>query len=278
LVLEDIVARCATFSEPFLSNQVVALHRRPAELGGGDERFAPIACVPLALRGVRGVILVDNAYNRRVIAPAELRSLATLANLAAVAIENGRLHARLKEMAAVDGLTGVLNRRRYEERLAEETERAKRSHRGLGLMVIDIDHFKQCNDRFGHEHGDAVLKEVAALLARRMRREDVLARYGGEEFVVVLTSGPPAEEALGIARKLVEQVAATAFGDRPAGELTISVGVASVSHEALEGGQLFALADAALYQAKRDGRNRAALAGTQGVGVAARELSPLVEV
>jgi diguanylate cyclase (GGDEF)-like protein len=157
-------------------------------------------------------------------------------------------------------LTGVFNRGHYERRLEQEVARARRVGRPLSLLLFDIDHFKECNDAHGHECGDLVLKDLAAFLKDRVRTEDLVARYGGEEFVVLLTGGATREETLQVAEKLRGYIASQSMGGRPAGEITVSAGVAVMPGENLDGSQLFRKADEALYRAKNEGRNRIVLA------------------
>ncbi len=255
--IQAIISRCAQEKEPFFSNTLTAIYPPLDDSAGEPVEFNHIAAIPLILREtVLGVILADNSYNGNDIIPEQMRGLKTLANLAAIAIEKARLHARLKEMAALDGLTGVFNRRHYEMRLEQEVARARRNGRGLSLIMFDIDHFKDANDNFGHELGDKVLKDVAAVLRDKVRAEDMVARYGGEEFVVLLTGGATAEESLAVTEKLRKAIEDASLGGRPAGEITISGGVAYLGADLVEPDKLFRMADKALYQAKQQGRNR----------------------
>ena len=159
-------------------------------------------------------------------------------------------------MANRDGLTGVFNRRYYETRVTAELDRAQHTGRNIGMLVVDIDHFKSYNDRFGHVHGDRVLREVAQCLVENTRDEDIIARYGGEEFVVLVTGGKNERCAVKVAEKLREKIAARSFADRPAGELTVSIGLATTDGQQVDNKALFEVADAALYSAKERGRNQ----------------------
>jgi diguanylate cyclase (GGDEF)-like protein len=259
--VQALIARCAATRAPFHSNSVRAMYPPLDDTGGEPLEFDHLAVVPLLLEEhVLGVILADNLFTDRAVDAQDMRALDMLANLAAISIEKARLHARLKEMAALDGLTGVFNRRHYEMRLDQEIGRAKRSGRGMSLLILDVDHFKECNDSHGHECGDRVLKDLASLLHQRVRVEDMVARYGGEEFVVLLTGGASSGEAFKVAEKLRSEVAAASLGGRPRGEITVSVGVAFQEADRLEHSTLFNQADQALYQAKQQGRNRVAMA------------------
>ncbi len=157
-------------------------------------------------------------------------------------------------MAQVDGLTGVFNRRYYERHLHDEFMRSKRLERALAMIVFDIDFFKNCNDTYGHECGDKVLRQFAQLLKSNTREEDMVARYGGEECVVLLTGETSSRDALRAGEKIRSIVENTAFADFPPGQITVSAGVSVVQpDEDFE--QLFARADKALYEAKGSGRN-----------------------
>jgi diguanylate cyclase (GGDEF)-like protein len=169
--------------------------------------------------------------------------------------------ARLRELSTVDGLTKVANRRHFMELFQQELERAERHETRLACVMIDLDHFKQINDRFGHLAGDQVLVAVAGVLRDRSRKADVVARYGGEEFALLL----PETDAAGARlvaeryRQAIEQ--APIPRDEGALKVTASIGVACYpSGATLRIDDLLREADAALYRAKRAGRNRVVLA------------------
>jgi diguanylate cyclase (GGDEF)-like protein len=172
-------------------------------------------------------------------------------------------NAELLELSAVDALTGLTNRRGFDSIFSSEWIRAKRSHTPLAVLMMDIDHFKMRNDRYGHLAGDECLRRVAEVLAsRRTRAEDVVARYGGEEFALILP-GAGLAGAHRIANEIRCAVAALAIPneDAPTGPtVTVSIGVASETpSSAGEPRDLLAAADAALFRAKRLGRNRTEL-------------------
>jgi diguanylate cyclase (GGDEF)-like protein len=165
----------------------------------------------------------------------------------------------LTELALHDGLTGIPNRRAFEEAIEREWRLALRSQQAMSLLLIDVDMFKQYNDRYGHLAGDACLRTVAEILTQAVQRpSDLLARYGGEEFVLILPSTP-----LAGARDVAERLCASMrqrhlhHDDSPVGHVTISIGAASIlpTQGALSD-ELVAAADRALYEAKRKGRNR----------------------
>ncbi|AXK39422.1 sensor domain-containing diguanylate cyclase [Crenobacter cavernae] len=173
----------------------------------------------------------------------------------------------LQRRASTDGLTGVSNRRAFFETARREQARHLRLGQPFSLLMIDIDHFKQVNDLFGHAAGDRVLKEFSALLCSLMRAEDLFARLGGEEFACLLY-GSDAEQAREVAERLCRIVSRTAFilsgGQRVS--LTASFGVATAESSRLSLEELYQNADHALYRAKEAGRNRVEVAGTPSAG------------
>lgn len=166
---------------------------------------------------------------------------------------------QLRKLAVTDLLTGLKNRRAFEERLVMEFSMARRRKRELAVLLMDVDNFKQINDRFGHAAGDDVLRKLGALLQTTVRLPDLPARYGGEEFVILLPESGE-ESALGLARRIMEKVAAEQWNDE---RMTVSIGMAAMNESLVNGLQLVALADEALYAAKRAGKNRVMLHGGQ---------------
>ena len=253
LRLDDVLSHCLALRQPVYVNGIEAVYRD--EITGESTEFKNFACVPIILNGEPfGVILTDNYFNLRVIQPDEMRGLTAVANLASIAIERAMLYRRLKEMAQLDGLTGVFNRRYYEKYLNDEFMRSRRLERSLAMIVFDIDFFKKCNDTYGHECGDRVLRQFAQLLKANTREEDMVARYGGEEFVVLLTGETSNRDALCAGEKLRSLVEKMAFADFAPGAITVSAGVGVVAPDE-DFSQLFSRADRALYEAKRAGRN-----------------------
>jgi diguanylate cyclase (GGDEF)-like protein/PAS domain S-box-containing protein len=171
----------------------------------------------------------------------------------------GQANAELSALASTDALTGLANRRMFDATLRKEWFRALRDGSPLSLLMIDIDHFKPLNDRYGHQAGDAYLAAVAGVIERNVRRAgDMAARYGGEEFAIVLP-GTAAAGALDTAETIRRAVMSTSFETivRDSPPITVSVGVAATVPIAGAGATtLLHSADAALYQAKRNGRNR----------------------
>ncbi len=165
-------------------------------------------------------------------------------------------HEEIFRLSTIDGLTQVYNRRHFQQTLELELERARRYDRPLALVLFDIDHFKRCNDTYGHRAGDYVLRRIAELVQSRARKVDVVARYGGEEFAVIL----PEIDLLG-ARQLAEKIRAMVEAERFNFEgqlipVTISLGVAELTPTCANAEDLIGVADERLYKAKAGGRNR----------------------
>ena len=165
-------------------------------------------------------------------------------------------HEEIYQLATHDALTELCNRRHFAELADKEIARAMRHGRPLSLCILDVDLFKPINDRHGHIRGDEVLRQVAAVLRRHARNDDVAARIGGEEFALLLPECTAADAAM-LADRLREAVARTMFA--PGGEaqrITVSIGVAALAPHRDSRQALMAAADAALYRAKSEGRNR----------------------
>jgi diguanylate cyclase (GGDEF)-like protein len=165
-------------------------------------------------------------------------------------------HDEIYRLTTMDGLTQIYNRRYFDEQLDREMSRSRRYERVLSLVLLDIDHFKQVNDQFGHLAGDSVLKQLASTVRTKIRREDVFARYGGEEFAILLP-----EVSLGGTRQLAEKVRRLVekqrfeFDKQPI-PVTISLGIVTLEPQYREAGDLVRAADEKLYEAKASGRNR----------------------
>ncbi len=168
-----------------------------------------------------------------------------------------RMERELEQLAERDPLTGLYNRRKMEAMVRAEMIRAQRHDRSLTLLWIDIDHFKEINDKFGHLAGDAALRRVSERVQQHIRDVDLAARYGGDELVVALLD-TSATEAMALAHRLQERVQSSQLLTHAAGTtlLTISIGVATFPEDGSDLEQLHAAADAAMYAAKRAGRNR----------------------
>jgi len=191
----------------------------------------------------------------------ELRLLQLLADQAALAINNARLHEAVSRQARTDMITGLPNRRALDERLDEEFQRAQRFSRSFAVIMMDLDGFKVINDTYGHEAGDMVLHETFGLLARSLRATDFIARYGGDELTVVLPEAVQ-DEAVEVSRKL--QMALQAYPvtmpDNTRKVFGLSAGIAMYPAHAKTAADLLRAADTALYRAKRDRRGALVLA------------------
>jgi diguanylate cyclase (GGDEF)-like protein len=178
----------------------------------------------------------------------------------ALALANLRLRETLRQQSIRDPNTGLFNRRYLEETSSRELRRMERSHLPL-VMMLDVDHFKQFNDTFGHPAGDEVLRQLARVLSDTRRANDVVARYGGEEFAVILVDTAKFTAAK-VAERVRERVAAHDFTDAAprAGRIGVSIGVATFPDDGADAEALVRAADTALYAAKRAGRNRVVLA------------------
>ena len=183
-----------------------------------------------------------------------------VASQAAIAIRHAQLFAAQEENALTDELTKLPNRRAFAQQFLLEMQRARRHHNSIAFLMIDLDHFKQVNDTYGHLNGDAVLAELAQILVTGARESDVCARYGGEEFALILHETTESGARV-LAERIRAKVAAATF---PGGlKLTISVGVAATDDAALFT-QLIDRADQALYVAKHGGRNQVRVADMSG--------------
>jgi diguanylate cyclase (GGDEF)-like protein len=212
-------------------------------------------CVPLVVFGEKlGVIVLDSARKNAFDAE-DRQPLESVADICAAAIQNASNFDRMKQLAYVDGLTGIHNRRFFEMRIMEELERAGRFQGRMSVIMVDIDNFKKLNDEFGHLLGDEILRSVSSILKQQLRKMDMVCRYGGDEFAILVpeTTG---DNALRVAEKLRRQVEAHEFPGVPR-PVTISCGVADYPSHGLGRDEVVSAADNALYGAKQGGRNRA---------------------
>lgn len=220
-------------------------------------------CIPMVTQGaVVGLISVQMSSSAR--EPAELqRELVTaLAGQVSLALSNVRLREALQAQSIIDPLTDLYNRRFLEETLKRELARSSRSQTPVSIIMLDVDHFKRLNDTFGHDAGDAVLKAVAQAVKAVVRKADIVCRYGGEEFIVVLpecAAGMAMERAEAI-RKAIESTHVT-HGGQELPTVTASFGVATHPGCGVDEDTLVRAADAALYVAKRRGRNNVQMGG-----------------
>lgn len=216
--------------------------------------------VPLILRErVQGVIYLQECVAPREWNIDDMAVLGALADLLSVAIGNADLHEERERQAVTDGLTGVANRRHFNDVYLREFERARRYEHPLSLVVVDLDFLKKINDTYGHQAGDEAIKAIAGVMQQSSRSVDLAARYGGEEFCLLLP-----DTDLEMARQIAERLRSL-IGDTKIegpGCVTASLGVASFPQHAVDPEALFQQADEALYQAKQAGRNRVCIAGS----------------
>jgi diguanylate cyclase (GGDEF)-like protein len=221
----------------------------------GFRETVSAVCLPLVSFGqVLGVLVLESA-SCDAFAPEDVNALESVSDICATAIQNARYFDRVRQLAYLDGVTGIFNRRYFELRIAEEIARSSRHGLTFSVIMVDIDHFKRLNDEFGHLLGDEVLRQVSGILSQQLRKSDVFSRYGGEEFAII-TPETGLESALGVADKLRRVVESWHFPGvaRP---VTISAGVAEFPTQGGTRDELVKSADEALYAAKQSGRNRA---------------------
>jgi diguanylate cyclase (GGDEF)-like protein len=211
---------------------------------------------PLRIHGnVMGVINVNNKRNRKPFTRKDLGLVEAIAGHAAVALFNAKRFEETLRLAQRDSLTGLSNHGHFWSVMHVELERAARYGRELSLVMLDIDHFKEFNDGHGHLGGDEALAGVADTIGQLSRVHDIAARYGGEEFAVLLPE-TGTEGATAFAEKLRKSIASQSFGGAGAGEITVSAGVATYPADGTEAGAIVEVADARLYEAKAEGRDR----------------------
>jgi len=218
-------------------------------------------CVPMIAQGeALGMLQLSSPESATPI-EAKQQLAITVAEHIALALANIKLRETLENQSIRDPLTGLFNRRYMEESLEREIQRCDRKQQSLGIIMLDVDYFKRFNDTFGHEAGDSVLKELGQFLQRYVRGSDIACRYGGEEFMLILP-----EVSLEITHKRAEQLREgikhlnLQYRQEPIGQITLSLGVASFPEHGITGQSVIREADAALYRAKREGRDAVRLA------------------
>jgi len=208
-----------------------------------------------------GVLAFGRAEPGYEFSPDQVQFGSLFANLAALVLNNAQLREALREQAIRDPLTGLFNRRYMEETLRREISRVTRHLHPLGIIMLDIDHFKLFNDRLGHAAGDALLREIGRFMQSHIRNEDVACRYGGEEFILIMPDAS-LEVALERAEQFRQAVVELQVrdGGRAHAGITLSLGVAIFPQHGRTVDAVLRAADAALYQAKQGGRNQVAVA------------------
>jgi diguanylate cyclase (GGDEF)-like protein len=210
--------------------------------------------VPIIMRDrAIGAMLLQDCQTPRHWSIDDTAFFGSLADNLAVAIENADLHEEKKLQAVTDGLTGVSNRRHFNDMFQKEFERAKRYAEPLSLIIVDLDYLKKINDTYGHQAGDEAIRSIGKVMSQSCRSVDLPARYGGEEFCLLLPN-TDLEMAAVIAERLRKLINETQI-EGP-GNISASIGLANYPLHANETDSLFMRADEALYKAKQSGRNR----------------------
>jgi len=268
MVLSEIPATAGVVGRAAQTGQtqfIRDVNKDPAFLRASHEIESEI-CIPLLKENkVMGVLNVEAARGHP-LDEHDVELLTALAGPITVAIDNARLHTEVKSLAMTDGLTGLLNRRTFDQYLDTEVARASRYGHAVALIMIDIDNFKNYNDQWGHPAGDERLKAIARLFLSNVRHPDIVARYGGEEFTIIL---PYTYLAGGVA--IAERVRKAAEAQAPPDAIrengfipgyTISLGVAAFPESGRAASDLLLAADNAELNAKKLGRNRVCIADT----------------
>lgn len=264
--LTGLAPQYARLNRPWLGAYAAADH----QIIFGDAAYASVAMIALQRQGkLIGSINLGSRDPQRYRRGLASDFLSHLGVIASFAIENTVNRARLLRSGFTDVLTGWHNRRYLQVRLSEELARARRQRHEISCLFMDLDHFKQINDTYGHHAGDLVLAECAHRIDAEVRNSDVAARFGGEEFVVVLPD-TNTDAALHLAERVLDAVnrAPVTLPDADAVQVTVSIGVASIAPATFDGDektlgeQLLRRADLAMYDAKSAGRNCVRLAAT----------------
>lgn len=233
----------------------------------GTTAARSVALLPLVRYGnLIGSLNLGSEHDTRYVEGAATDFLQRLATVVAICLENATNHERLKRVGLSDSLTGVNNRRFFDQRLLEEVGRARRTQEQLTCLFMDVDYFKRVNDDHGHQTGDQVLRVVAGLIREQLRASDVLGRYGGEEFAALLVNAS-AEAAMEIAERIRAVIEDYPFETMEGKSLaaTISIGVATLTDTGDEASlevlasDLVDRADQGVYAAKHQGRNQVVL-------------------
>jgi diguanylate cyclase (GGDEF)-like protein len=225
-----------------------------------------VIAVPLVSKGrTLGVVEVVSGDGERELTPEDLLTVRTLADHAAIAIENAQAFERIRELTIVDDHTGLYNARHLHRVLDAEVIRSERYGRPFSLVFVDLDKFKEVNDRHGHQAGSAALREVGEVLRAGLRETDIPTRYGGDEYVILLPEADRAQ-AMMVAERLRSAVASHAFlADRGLSvRFTASFGVATWPLDGRKADELLGRADAAMYMVKGKARDAVAHAGGTG--------------
>jgi diguanylate cyclase (GGDEF)-like protein len=243
----------------FVRHDEEDLFRRPDEWHENDILLVPL----VSADEMMGYLSVRDPHDRRVPNIEMVQTLEIFALQAVTALRSARQYEEIRRLTFIDGLTSAYNHRFFQEALAKEVNRHARNGHEFALAMLDIDNFKRINDTFGHPVGDEILKGLVDEMMTNARDSDIVARYGGEEFAIIF-SDTPAASAHDAANRMRELVAKREFAIASIGRtlrVTVSIGLAVYPHDGATTTDLVARADAALYFAKKNGKNQVAMAG-----------------
>jgi diguanylate cyclase (GGDEF)-like protein len=255
---EGIAGWVAEHGEPLLIADVTKDARFASDIAAMvkfDTRS--IICVPLTCKGkTAGVIELINSLDEATFTETDLSVLSTIADFAAIGIDNARNFARIQQMVITDELTGLYNAGYLLEFLDYEVERARRYHNHVSVIFIDMDYFKDVNDTHGHQVGSLLLTELGNLIRGNIRKSDRAARYGGDEFVIVLPNTPKSGAYI-LAKTLCDKIRSSCFltGQDHDIRITASLGIACYPTDADSKTSLVRMADKAMYAAKEANRD-----------------------
>jgi diguanylate cyclase (GGDEF)-like protein len=202
------------------------------------------------------LLIVDNLFTRQPLTSYDLSFLGILADQLAKAIENSRLFEKVERLSVTDSLTGLFNHRYFYEKLNDEVIRANRYGSSVTLLMLDLDHFKNFNDTYGHQAGDTVLRSVAKIIQENIRSIDIASRYGGEELAIILPE-TDAEGAKIIAERIRQSIKSHEFRfNHQSCHITVSIGLVSYPTDTSAKSELVQKADLALYWVKNHGRDK----------------------
>ncbi|MEJ2166995.1 MAG: sensor domain-containing diguanylate cyclase [Desulfobacterales bacterium] len=244
---EGIAGRVFLNAQPMIVNNI---HEDNLFIESETSYVRSIACIPMVVyNDVIGVINVTNKKSGKEFTGQDIKMLKAVADQAAVAVNK----AQLWDMAVTDSLTGLYVRRYFMVKLQEEIHRAERYDKIMSIVMADLDGFKDINDKYGHDVGDRTLEAISQFLQKRIRDVDIIARYGGEEFVMLIPDADK-EAAFSLAERLREELIRVNLDHLP--PITISLGIATYPQDGTDIEDLIKKADAAMYAAKKAGRNR----------------------
>jgi diguanylate cyclase (GGDEF)-like protein len=226
-----------------------------------DSQEDKMLCIPIVAQGMTYGVLHFSSSRKTEWTPEEYQLTSAVAEHASLTLASLESRESLRQQAIRDPLTGLYNRRYLFETIEQELSRASRRNQSIGILMVDIDHFKKFNDEFGHDIGDFILSEFGRLIKMIIRNEDIACRFGGEEFTILLPE-TGRDEAFRVAEKIRIKIRDYDFilKNRSYGPIKLSVGVVSFPENGKTADHLLKMADNALYEAKQAGRDRVVLA------------------